>query len=148
MATSRSQRLEPVRGLARNRERSAAAELGSSQRTLHDHQQRLQELLRYRDDYSHRVAEAAQAGMGAGRLCDYRLFLARLDQAVDQQRNLVVSAQSHLDERRGDWVVRRTQTKAMEKVVGNLKREEDRLVERREQHLQDEWAMRPRRERP
>ena len=140
---TRSKRMNPVVKVAESREQAAARILGEAQQQLTRQEQRLDELMAYRDQYSQQFQQSSGMGMGVARLQDYRVFLARLNEAIEQQKQVIVRCRQDCERQRCHWLSSRTRTQALGKVVERYQREERRAVERREQHDSDERAQRP-----
>ncbi len=141
---TRSKRMTPVVKVAENREQVAARILGEAQQRLSLQERRLDELVSYRDQYAEQFQQSSGMGMGAARLQDYRVFLARLHAAIEQQQRVIAHCRQDCERQRRNWMSTRTRTQALGKVVERYQREERRADERREQHDTDERAQRTR----
>lgn len=138
----RIKRLEPVRRLRQFNERDAARRLGEEQRALADQQQRLDELLNYREDYLRRYQSVLSSGqLGGQPLQEYRVFLERLDQAIVQQRQLIERGEQACLRSRDEWLSTRTDVRAIDKVVERRRLMLERQRLRREQSESDERAQ-------
>ncbi len=137
-----SKRLRPIARLAADRERQAARELAATLRELDARLQRLHELGAYREEYAQRFQAASARGLDAGRLRDFRSFLARLDEAIVQQEQLVAAARREWEDCTVRWQGTRSRTRMLDKVMERLRREEERVARRREQSESDEHAQR------
>jgi flagellar FliJ protein len=142
---TRSKRMTPVVKVAENREQAAARLLGAAQQQLAAQQRKLEELATYRDQYSQEFQLRSGQGMGVARLQDYRVFLARLNQAIEQQQRVVARCEQDCERQRRYWMATRSRTQALDKVVDRYRREEHLASERREQHESDEHSQRIRR---
>jgi flagellar FliJ protein len=145
---TRSKRMIPVVKVAENREQVAARALGEAQQRLAAQQRKFEELVTYRDQYSSEFQHYSGQGMGVARLQDYRVFLARLNEAIQQQQRVVERCQLDCERQRGHWMSTRTRTQALGKVVDRYRREEGQVAERREQRDTDERARCARRREP
>ncbi|SEQ18201.1 flagellar FliJ protein [Ectothiorhodospira magna] len=139
---TRSKRMEPVLQVADGRQQQAAQRLGQSQQTLDERLNRLEELSSYRDEYALHFESRSGLGMTALSARDYRLFLHRLNEAIEQQARLVETARRELETSRGHWVEARGKTTALNRVVEQFQREELRQQDRREQFEQDDRSGR------
>ncbi|MCG5514207.1 flagellar export protein FliJ [Ectothiorhodospira shaposhnikovii] len=135
---NRSKRMEPVVQVADNRQQLAAQRLGQSQQALEERVARLEELSSYRDEYAQRFESQSGVGMTGMSVRDYRLFLHRLNEAIEQQARLVAAARRELEMSRGRWVEARGKTEALNRVVEQFQHEERRAQDRREQAEQDD----------
>ncbi|MBK1674865.1 flagellar export protein FliJ [Ectothiorhodospira shaposhnikovii] len=130
--------MEPVLQVADNRQQRAAQGLGQSQMNLNECMARLEELSSYRDEYSQRFNSQSQVGMTGVSVRDYRLFLHRLNEAIEQQLRLVEAARQEVEMSRGRWVEARGKTEALNRVVQQFQQEERLVEDRREQAEQDD----------
>jgi len=140
---SRSKRMQPVRRVAESREQAAVQKLGESQRVLDAQRAKLQELRAYRDQYTEAFRTSSGQGLDANRLQDFRVFLARLNEAIHQQEAIIAQCVCQHELTRQQWVEKRSHHQAIDKVIDRYQREEQRLRDRREQQEQDERAQRP-----
>lgn len=139
---TRSKRMQPVVAVTANREREAARRLGELQQREQAAEQRLQELIHYREEYTRQFAEGGS--LGAARLQDYRIFLGRLNQAVEQQQALVERARQDCAAQRARWMELHTRVQALDKVVSRYRDSERSDRDRREQKESDQRALKPR----
>jgi flagellar protein FliJ len=140
---TRSKRMQPVAHVAHNRQQDAARQMGERQRQLDEHVNRLDELNSYRSEYTRRF-EAGSDAMTGMNVRDYRLFLSRLNQAIEEQARRVEHARNELEQSRGQWTASRVHSDAINKVVDRFEKDERRQAERREQARNDEFGQRRR----
>lgn len=141
---TRSKRMQPVVGVARKRQEDAARQMGERQRDLDAQLGRLEELNSYRAEYARRFEQGAESMTGVG-VRDYRLFLSRLNQAIEEQGRRVEQARLELERSRSHWIASRIHGDAIDKVVDRFRQDERRQEARREQARNDEFGQRPRR---
>ena len=139
---TRSKRMQPVQRVARGREQEAMQKLGQSQQFLDAQKARLDELRAYCEQYSRDFAASGESGLNASRLRDYRAFLGRLGEAVQQQEALVARYQLQHEKTRQRWVESQSHSQAIDKVVDRFRQLEHQQQERREQLEHDERAQR------
>lgn len=135
---NRSKRMEPVARMADNRQQNAARQLGDWQKALEERQARLDELSSYRDEYAERFESHTAMPLTGVSVRDYRLFLSRLNEAIEQQMRLVAVARAELDRSRGQWVEARGRNQAINRLVERFEADERRDMDRREQAEQDD----------
>lgn len=133
---TRSKRMQSVVEITANREREAARRLGDLQQRLQAAEQRLDELIRYREEYTQQFANGGS--LTTARLQDYRSFLGRLNLAVDQQRAVVERTQQDCAAQRECWLEIRGRVQALDKVVSRYRSAERSDHERREQKEADQ----------
>lgn len=139
---TRSERLAPVQRVFGQAEQKRARDLGESQQRLAAAEQKLQDLREYRQDYERSFQQRAKAGQPVTALRDFQVFLARLDQAIEQQGQIVEAARADVAGRTTQWQSAARQVKAVDSVVGRWKDEERRAGDRRDQKDTDERAQR------
>ena len=139
---TRSKRMQSVQHLAHNREQDAVRKLGESQQYLAAQQTKLQELRAYRDEYAKAFESSGGAGLDALRIQEYRAFLGRLNQAIQQQESVISQCSARHEQTRQQWLVTRSHSQAIDKVLERYRQQERQQEERREQRELDERAGR------
>lgn len=111
---------------------------------LAEGRQKAEVLRDYRGQYAQQLIGAAGAGLDASRMRDTLAFIARIDQALEQQKLEIERLEANWQLRVADWNERTRELK----TYGVLEqRHIDRLAvrdRRQEQRLTDEWANRQR----
>lgn len=143
---SRAKRLQPVQELVDDAEKRLAQSVAGFERRVSEAEAKLLELERYRGEYEQQLNARAAQGIGVTDLRDYQAFLARLGEAIRQQRSLVQRACNERDAERLRWQDAARRVKALDHVVGQWQAEERRTLDRREQRDTDERAQRSRRD--
>jgi len=134
--------MKPVQRVAETREQAAVQKLGESQRCLDAQRVKLEELCAYRDQYSEDFRSSGGQGLDANRLQDYRVFLARLNEAIRQQESILEQCTCDHEQTRQQWVKTRSHHQAIDKVVERYRSEEQKAQDRHEQKEQDERVQR------
>jgi len=137
--------MKPVQRVAESREQKAVQKLGQSQQYLDAQRARLEELFSYRNQYSEAFQKSSGQGLGANRLQEYRVFLARLNEAIHQQEANIAQCTCQHEQTRQQWVETRSHHQAIDKVVERYRSDEQKAKDRLEQQEQDERSQRPRR---
>lgn len=137
---TRVKRLAPVQKVMEGNERDRAGRLGAAQRRLDEAQARLAELERYHAEYAQSFNQRASAGLNSSWLRDYQVFLARLLDAVNQQRQVVTRMRAERDGERRQWQEAARRVAAVETVVERWRSDERIAAEQREQRETDERA--------
>ncbi len=130
---TRSKKLQPVADLARQNERTAARQHGDVLRELQQHENQLNELLNYRQQYLTALNTAGQTGLSAVQLQDYRLFIKRLDIAINQQQQNVNLERQNCEFSQNSWMDKRNRSKMINKVVSSRQKTESQEQEKQEQ---------------
>lgn len=141
---TRSKRMQPVAKVAASKEQDAARQLGECQHEVDARKARLVELIAYQAEYAQRFESSGGGGLDMARMQDYRVFLARLNDAITQQRRLVEAAEADYAKKRNHWLGTRQQAQAIDKVVDRFKRDEVRAEGRRDQAETDERSTQTR----
>ena len=137
----RSKRLDPVARVEKNRERTAARELGQKQQQLNQLKERLQELIEYRTEYQQKYMQAINNSMGSTAIQEYRCFLSKLDRAIEQQYQLIAGGEQKVSDSRRHWMQKRTRLKAIDTLVEKIQAQERCHDDRREQQESDERSL-------
>lgn len=132
--------MRPLVEIARNRELEAGRRLGVVQRRLEEAQAQLDELKRYRDEYAARLRGGAS--LTARELGEFRVFLQKLELAIEQQGKRVEEEALRLRQSRQTWLQRHQRTSALDKVLENYRDEERKEMQRREQRESDDRGRR------
>ncbi|MBL4711615.1 MAG: flagellar export protein FliJ, partial [Gammaproteobacteria bacterium] len=127
-----SKKLKPVANLAKQNERSAARLHGSVLNELKKQEERLEELIVYRDQYLASFNTAMSLGISSIQMQDYRLFIHRLNDAIQQQQQNVLNGQQNRDASKGSWMDKRNKSKMINKVVENRQQVEAIKIEKAE----------------
>ncbi|MCC7464332.1 MAG: flagellar export protein FliJ [Gammaproteobacteria bacterium] len=138
----RTKRLEPVDRLVRGVERDCARRLAGAQQRLVDAGQRLAELERYREEYQQSFRARARSGLPARGLREFQVFIARLDEAIAQQRTLRQQLHAEHAREHSQWQHAAVRSSAVGKVIERARSEERQVEDRRAQRELDERAQR------
>ena len=138
----RDKRLEPLKQLAGNAERSQAMHMVEAERRLGEAEKRLEDLVRYRLEYEQSFHARASAGAEMRGLREHQVFIARLGEAVRAQQSVLEQLRSECTTARERWGVAATRKQVVGKVMEKARAEDFMNEERRMQHELDERAMR------
>lgn len=136
----RAQRLDSFRARLDELERDCAARLRAADARVGEALTRLDDLLRYREEYLRDFARRSAAGIGAAALRDYQAFVARLGEAIAQQHRQVGRCEVERDYERTRWREAAVQVKAVATVVERWSDDERAAAERADQREMDERA--------
>jgi flagellar FliJ protein len=137
---TRTQRIQPVQRIVDDREKESAKAVALARAKLVEAEAKLAELGRYREDYQRGFQKEAAGGASGLRLRDFRLFLARLDEALRQQEQVVLRARGEVEHQTRLWIESQRRAKALGIVVDQWRGEERRAAERQDQRETDERA--------
>lgn len=142
MNAPRSQRLQRVTDIAGRRTDEAAQVLARCLQMLDVARQQLQELEQFRLDYAQAPTAAGQPGMSVAELRNRQQFVARIDQAILQQRHEIEQHARHLAQARAAWIESHSRSAALETVTERYRSREQGSKERAEQAAMDERMQR------
>ena len=137
----RSERLDVVQQATARTERERAERVGAAERHLVEMQQKLAALEKYRTEYEAGFQSRAGAGVDVIGMRDFQTFLARLGEALVQQRELVSMAQRALDTERSQWREAAQRQHVVETLAERWQGEETRAANRRDQNESDELSQ-------
>ena len=140
----RADRLQPVQNLADDAERRQAQRVAVAERQQREAETKLTDLERYAEDYQRQYTDRVANGIGVTELRDYQAFLARLQDAIRQQRTIVSRARMDCETERLRWQDAAKRVKALDHVAGQWRDQERRAADRLEQLEIDERAQRSR----
>jgi flagellar FliJ protein len=138
----RAQRLEMVQNVVDDQERHRAEALAMSERRVTESEAKLAELQNYLDSYVHGFAIRAESGIDGAMARDYQAFLARLEEALRQQTQMVTRTRAQRDGELQTWQGAAQRAEAVGQMVKRFQNEEARAVDRREQSESDERSAR------
>lgn len=130
-------RLQTVESLFASRESSAGRELAHFEQLLLEARTQLDTLTRYRDGYLTEAQPSSEQQISI--LQNKARFLRRLDDAIEQQRQVVDRAQLDCDGLRQRFVLCRQRTMAVGKAHSKRLTAHRTAVERKEQKELDAW---------
>ncbi|MBI3771267.1 MAG: flagellar export protein FliJ [Gammaproteobacteria bacterium] len=134
----KSKRFTPIVDLAHDAERKAAESLGASLKKYEQAINRLSDLKQYHNEYVRQFSLVGKTGMPSAKAVDYRLFLEKLKQAIEQQEKSIEQALLDLDRSKAFWFSQRGRSKALDNVLARYVADERKIQEKREQIEQDE----------
>ncbi|MCC6207681.1 MAG: flagellar export protein FliJ [Gammaproteobacteria bacterium] len=140
---TRSQRMQPIAGLQRDKEIQATRVLGESRNRYLSQERRLSDLEKFMREYQQRF-QAEGGGGTIERFKEYRRFTDRLNVAIQQQKKLLEDCQRELEQQNRYWSEVSSKRRALDKVIDRFRHEEVSRAQRREQRETDERAQRVR----
>lgn len=137
-----SERMQCVADSAQEHMQEAAVRLASARNRFEQHQQKLHELERYRDEYMQGLLRKSREGMGAMQMKDYNVFLDRLNEAIRQQWDIMESLRREIDRCLQQWREAQVRSSTLSQVVENKLQAEQRMDDRLAQIEENEFARR------
>lgn len=134
--------LQPLLDLSNLRLDEATRQLGKLIAGEQEASQRFELLVQYRDEYQTRFLAAASSGLGPDAWRNYQHFLGRLEQAIEQARQLVESSRQRTAIGQKNWLEKRGKAKAFDTLAHRHAVRVAYAETRREQKQSDEHAAR------
>jgi flagellar FliJ protein len=132
--------LHTVAKITSDHERTAALAMSRSREEMDAQLARLEELEDYRQQYLQQFQTAGRQGLSAVRLQEYQVFLARLDTAITQQRQMLEGSRLAFEEKQSQWLGLRGEVKAIHKLIHRREQQLTTKQKRREQAESDDHA--------
>ncbi|NZA27894.1 flagellar export protein FliJ [Luteimonas sp. SJ-92] len=133
-----SRRIDPLLLRAQEQEDAIARDLAERQRALALHEQRLEELRRYADEYG----SNGSAATSPAQLANHRAFLERLESAVEQQSRTVDSSRRTVEVERTRLLLASRDKQVLEQLAASYRTQERQVDERRSQREMDDLGAR------
>jgi flagellar FliJ protein len=137
----KSKRFEPIHEIAASSANDLSGAMAEAGRKVTELERQLEQLVAYRDEYV-RNSTQSDGAMDAVKLQNYRSFLDRLGDALNQQQKTLENARKEFERRRALWSEKRIEAESLNRVVDRFRREEQSAADRREQREGDDAAMR------
>ncbi|MEZ5529442.1 MAG: flagellar export protein FliJ [Porticoccaceae bacterium] len=134
-------KLDKVALVAGFKEQQSAGNLKARRQALENEQARLMQLEQFKQEYESRLDCYADKSIPARQLQDYRLFLTKLNQAIEQQHQLVTEAGQAADRAREQWVDQSVHKSAVDQLVDHRRQQERTALGKKEQRDSDERAL-------
>jgi flagellar FliJ protein len=111
---------------------------------MQQQESKLDELKQFHKEYLARFQDAAQSGISATQLQEYRAFLGKLERAIQAQEKIVSTTLSECSECKQKWQHKHMRTQVMGKVIARYQDSEHKQAESREQKETDDHNQRVR----
>jgi flagellar FliJ protein len=137
----KSKRFEPIHEIALTSAKDLSRSMADAGRKVTELERQLEQLQTYRDEYV-RNSTQGNGAMDAVKLQNYRSFLDRLGEALNQHQKSLGIARTEFDKRRVQWSEKRIEAESLNRAVDRFRKEEQRAADRREQREGDDAATR------
>jgi len=134
--------LQPLLEVMQTRTDEATRKLGQLIAAEQNQRSRLKMLEDYRAEYAQRMSEATAQGVTRLVLHNYQDFLARIDQAIEQQHLTVMDSENSTKAGQEHWKNQNKQLKAIDTLSLRHDARERYKEGKQEQKLQDEFSSR------
>jgi flagellar protein FliJ len=135
-------RLKVVQDLAIKASDGAALALGQLNAEVASQEQKLEMLLQYREEYRGRVRGTVNQDVNTAAWMNLQQFLAKLDDAIEQQRSAIGMAKAAALRGQNDWQAKQVKVKAFDKLEQRHNAVVDERMKKSEQRATDEFAAR------
>jgi len=136
----KSKRFEPIQEIAATSAKDLSRTMAEAGRKVADLERQLEQLQTYRDEYVRNSTQSAGA-IDAVKLQNYRSFLDRLGEALNQHLKSLDIARKEFEKRRAQWSEKRTEAESLNRVIDRFRKEEQCAADGREQREGDDAAM-------
>lgn len=134
--------LAPLLELSNLRLDQAARQLGQLIAGEQQAGQRLELLVQYRNEYQALFLAAAEKGLDPQRWRNYRQFLDKIDEAIEQARTMAATARQRTAVGQKNWLDKRGKVKAFDTLAQRFRARIAYEESRTQQKLMDEHAAR------
>ncbi|WP_126444203.1 flagellar export protein FliJ [Sulfuricystis multivorans] len=134
--------LAPLLELSNLRLDQAARQLGQLINGERQAKERLELLVQYRNEYQALFLAAAEKGLDPQRWHNYRQFLAKIDEAIEQARTMTNTARQRTTAGQKHWLDQRGKAKAFDTLAQRFRARIAYEESRNQQKLMDEHAAR------
>jgi flagellar FliJ protein len=134
--------LQSLLDLSQLRLDAATRKLGELLSSQQEAAQRLEMLITYRQEYEERFLTASKSGLGREAWQNYRAFLDRLENAIEQARGLVTASETRTADGQKQWMETRGRLKAFDTLAVRHQSRVAYADSRQEQKGFDEHAAR------
>ena len=135
-------RLKVVQDLAVKASDDAAVRLGMLNAEVAKQEQKLEMLIQYREDYRGRLRGTLNQDVHTAAWMNLQQFVAKLDEAIEQQRSARAMAQAAVARGQSDWQEKQVKVKAFDKLEQRHKAVQGERTKKHEQRATDEFAAR------
>ena len=134
----KSQRLQVVFRVVEEEERKATEAVQASRSRLQQEQRRLLELQTWYYEYEKMICSRRE-GMRASEISRGRHFLTELARMQDQQTQHISQLESDLGTKLDAWRASHLRYQSLEKLIARARRDENLLLDKKEQKMLDDW---------
>ncbi|MCH8537509.1 MAG: flagellar export protein FliJ [Alkalimonas sp.] len=135
-----NKQLELLVRVQKDREEKLEAQFVQAMQFSRQAEQKYQGLADYRTDYIVQSQQQGAVGLESRQYSQFIRFIAKLDQALEQQATEIQQAQSVVEQRREQWLAMQKKRKAIEYLLEQEQRQQARKADKAEQVLLDEVA--------
>lgn len=136
-----TRKMEKVAIVAKSAEQESALALRKSQENHRQISTQLEQLKAFKQEYEVNFGRMGDQGIGARQLQDYRLFLSKLGDAINQQSESVQLAVKALHGAREQWQLKSLHRSSLDKLLDQRLKDSVLAADKAEQRESDERAL-------
>ena len=140
MQMTRSEKFSSVLRIAESKKHDAARVAKKTNQILNEYEEKLGELRGFRDEYT-LGARAVSQSMTAKQLQERQKFIQQLDEGINILTNKVEGQRQNSEVDKQAWLDAHKYSDAMDKLMGKIKKTEERLDESREANELDDRSQ-------
>ena len=133
--------MDKVAAVAKMAEQHSARELTVARQSHQENCDQLEQLVQFKNDYEATLGSAGGKGMAAKQLQDYRLFMSKLNQAIDKQAQEVELTGQGVEGARDEWISKSQRKSALEQLLHEQHKQQVLARDKLEQKASDENSM-------
>ncbi|MFY8272894.1 flagellar export protein FliJ [Pseudoalteromonas sp. SSDWG2] len=133
-------KLSVLHKLESDKEEKLRADFLAAQQYQRMHQQKLTGLNQFRGEYMQQLMTKAQTGLSSAGFSHYQNFISKIDQAIEQQTQVVDTAKRVAEQRQSQWQQQRIRTEAVAKLIEKQALKKQIQMAKAEQKMLDEFA--------
>lgn len=138
----KSVRLRPVRDIKQQQERTEARKLADLQQQLQLARRQCDELQGYLKEYFNAISSQRQHVHHASQLALYQAFVTRLQQAIQQQQQLIRQREMAVQAQSKRWVAASERLRTMDDLIARTQAQEALEADKKEQKILDDRPFR------
>lgn len=125
---------------AKEKEEQAVGALSQARTELEAYYEQLKQIEQYRLDYCRQLVERGQQGLSASNYGHLNRFLTQLDETLKKQKEAEAHFTAQVENCQQHWMEMRKQRRSYEWLIEKKKTEKQRLQDKQEQKLMDEFS--------
>ena len=125
---------------AQERENQSVLALNKAKSELDNFYEQVKQIEKYRLDYCNQLLERGQKGLTASQYSHLNKFLVQLDETLTKQKSAESHFTSQVDNCQTYWQETRKQRRSYEWMMDKKKAEKQRMLDKQEQKMMDEYV--------
>lgn len=130
-----------VKDMAQKKTQAALNQFSSAQQQLAQMQTQMKALADYKQEYLAQMTPDSGEQVSANKLILIQNFLAKIDQSISQQRDVIARSSVAVDSRRQEWIRAKQHQESIEFLIAKQRQAQLTIEEKQQQKLSDEFSM-------